>query len=73
MTEVARRYGTLTVLGVEVVAVPPRASPKAIAELGSSPPVLFAVVTDGNEEIVTAYRKSLMTSSVPRRLPEQSV
>jgi len=56
MAEVARRYGTLSVLGVEVVAVPPRASPKAIAELGSSPPVLFPVVTDGNEEIVAAYR-----------------
>jgi putative copper resistance protein D len=56
MTEVARHYGTLSVLGVEVVAVPPRASPKAIAELGSSPPVLFPVVTDGNEEIVAAYR-----------------
>jgi len=56
MAEIARRYGTLSVLGVEVVAVAPRASPKAIAELGSSPPVLFPVVTDGNEEIVAAYR-----------------
>jgi putative copper export protein/mono/diheme cytochrome c family protein/peroxiredoxin len=56
MAELARRYGVLSVLGMEVVAVPPRASPKAIAELGASPPVLFPVVTDGNEDIVAAYR-----------------
>jgi mono/diheme cytochrome c family protein/peroxiredoxin len=56
MTELARHYGTLSVLGVEVVAVPPRSSPEAIAELGESPPVLFPVVTDGNEDITAAYR-----------------
>jgi putative copper export protein/mono/diheme cytochrome c family protein/peroxiredoxin len=56
MTELAKQYGTLSVLGVEVVAVPPRSSPEAIAELGQSPPVLFPIVTDGNEDIVAAYR-----------------
>ena len=56
MTEVARRYGALSVLGVEVVVVAPHASSQAIAELGASPPVLFPVVTDGNEDIVAAYR-----------------
>jgi putative copper resistance protein D len=56
MTELARQYGTLSVLGVEVVAAPPQSSPKAIAELGEKPPVLFPVVTDGNEEIAAAYR-----------------
>lgn len=56
MTELARHYGVLSVLGVEVVAVPSRASPNAIAELGASPPVLFPVVTDGNEDIAGAYR-----------------
>ena len=55
MTELARQYGALSVLGVEVVAVPPRSSPEAIAELGQSPPVLFPVVTDGNEDIAAAY------------------
>ena len=55
MTELVRQYGALSVLGVEVVAVPPRSSPEAIAELGQSPPVLFPVVTDGNED-VAAYR-----------------
>ena len=56
MTELAKQYGTLSVLGVEVVAVPPRSSPEAIAELGQSPPVLFPVLTDGNEDIAAAYR-----------------
>ena len=56
MTELARQYGTLSVLGAEVVAVPPQSSPKAIAELGEKPPVLFPVVTDENEEIAAAYR-----------------
>jgi putative copper resistance protein D len=56
MIELARQYGTLSVLGVEVVAVPPHSSPEAIAELGQSPPVLFPVVTDGNEDIAAAYR-----------------
>jgi putative copper resistance protein D len=56
MVELARHYGALSVLGVEIVAVPPRASPEAIAELGASPPVLFPVVTNGNEDIVGAYR-----------------
>jgi putative copper resistance protein D len=56
MAELARHYGTLSVLRVEVVAVPPRASPSAIAQLGASPPVLFPVVTDGNEDIVATYR-----------------
>jgi peroxiredoxin len=56
MTELARQYGTLSVLGVDVVAVPPQSSPEAIVELGQSPPVLFPVVTDGNEDITAAYR-----------------
>ena len=56
MTELARQYGTLSVLGVEVVAVPPRSSSEAIAELGQSPPVLFPVVTEGNEDIAATYR-----------------
>jgi putative copper resistance protein D len=56
MTELAKRYGTLSVLGVEVVAAAPRSSPDAIADLGQSPSVLFPVITDGNEEIAAAYR-----------------
>jgi putative copper resistance protein D len=56
MTELARHYGLLSVLGVEVIAVPSHTSPNAIAELGASPPVLFPVVTDGNEDIAATYR-----------------
>jgi len=56
MTELARQYGTLSVLGAEVVAVPPKSSLEAIAELSEKPPVVFPVVTDGNEEIAAAYR-----------------
>jgi len=55
MTELARSYDLLWVMGVEVIAVPTHASPEAIGELGSSPPVLFPVVTDGGTEIVTTY------------------
>jgi peroxiredoxin len=55
MTELARHYGALSVLGVEVVAAAPRGAPEAIAELGEKPPVLFPVVTDGNEDIAAAY------------------
>lgn len=56
MTELARRYGALSVLGVEVVAVAPTGSPERVAELGASPPALFPVVTEGNEYITAAYR-----------------
>jgi putative copper resistance protein D len=48
LTELARSYNVLSVIGVEVVAVATHASPEAISELGASPPVLFPVVTDGN-------------------------
>ena len=55
MTELARSYDVLWIIGVEVIAVPRHASPEAIGELGSSPPVLFPVVTDGNDDIVATY------------------
>jgi putative copper resistance protein D len=55
MTELARSYDLLWIMGVEVIAVPRRAAPEAIGELGSSPPVLFPVVTDGNADIVATY------------------
>ena len=54
--ELTRAYDVLWVTGVEVIAVPTNASPDAIGDLGSSPPVLFPVVTDGGAEIVTTYR-----------------
>ncbi len=56
LAELTRAYDALWVLGVEVIAVPTNASPHAISELGSAPPVLFPVVTDGGAEILTTYR-----------------
>ena len=56
MTELARTYDVLSIIGVEVIAVPVHSSPDAIGELGSSPPVLFPVVTHGTADIVTTYR-----------------
>ena len=56
MTELARLYDVLWVMGVEVIAVPTRASSRAIAELGASPPVLFPVVTAGAADIVATYQ-----------------
>jgi alkyl hydroperoxide reductase subunit AhpC len=55
MTELARSYDVLSAIGVELIAVPIHASSEALRELGSSPPVLFPVVTDGNGEIVATY------------------
>jgi putative copper resistance protein D len=55
MTELARSYNLLSVIGVEVIAVPTLGSPEAIGDLGSSPPVLFPVVTDGKADIVSTY------------------
>ena len=55
MTELARTYNLLSAIGVEVIAVPMDGSPEALRELGSSPPVLFPVVTEGAADIVTTY------------------
>ncbi|PYN28332.1 MAG: hypothetical protein DMD99_00090 [Candidatus Rokuibacteriota bacterium] len=55
MAELALSYDVLSVIGVEIIAVPIHASSEAIRELGSSPPVLFPVVTDGSGDIVTTY------------------
>lgn len=55
MATLAQTYSTLSILGVEVIAVARHASPGAIGELGSSPPVLFPVVTHGNADIVATY------------------
>jgi Cytochrome C oxidase, cbb3-type, subunit III len=55
MTELARTYNLLWVTGVEIIAVPTQATAGAIADLGSTPPVLFPVVADGASTVVT-YR-----------------
>ena len=55
MAELARTYATLSVLGVEVIAVPTVSSADAIAALGTTPPVLFPVVTE-SADIVATYQ-----------------
>ena len=56
LTELARSYGLLSVLGVEIIAVPMHATADPIGELGASPPILFPIVTDGGAEIIATYR-----------------
>jgi putative copper resistance protein D len=56
MSELARMYDTLWVMGVEIIAVPTHAPRDAIAELGASPPIVFPVITDGAADIVATYR-----------------
>lgn len=56
LRQLALREGTLAQAGVEVIAVPTDAAPGAIRRLGAEPRVLFTVVTEGAEAIVTAYR-----------------
>jgi uncharacterized membrane protein len=53
--ELAQSYDLLSIIGVEIIAVPTHASPDAIRDLGASPPALFPVVTDGAVDIVTTY------------------
>jgi putative copper export protein/mono/diheme cytochrome c family protein/peroxiredoxin len=55
LNELARSYDVLWVTGVEVIAVPTHTATGALAELGSAPPVLFPVVTDGERAIVETY------------------
>ncbi len=56
LVELARSYGLLSVLGVEIIAVPMHATSDPIGELGASPPILFPIVTDGGAEIIATYR-----------------
>jgi putative copper resistance protein D len=55
MAELARSYDVLSVIGVEIIAVPLHTPSEPIRELGSSPAVLFPVVTDGSGDIVATY------------------
>jgi putative copper resistance protein D len=53
--QLAAVYPELAVLGAEVIAVPMRADPRILSQLGDSPPVLFPVVTDGAPDIVSTW------------------
>jgi putative copper resistance protein D len=56
MRALAQSYELLSILGVEIVAVPAHVPGDPIVELGATPPVLFPVVTDGADAIVATYR-----------------
>ena len=55
MMELARSYDVLSIIGVEIVAVPRHVSTDPIAELGASPPILFPIVTEATTDIVATY------------------
>lgn len=55
LTQLARGYQLLGMLGTEVIAVPRDATPDAIRRLGAETPIIFPVVTEGAREIVAAY------------------
>jgi peroxiredoxin len=55
LERLAQQYELLVVLGTEVIAVPVDADPRAIRRIGAEPRILFPVVTEGAEAIVTAY------------------
>src|SRR5581483_1955753 len=55
LAELARDYAALAGLGVEIVAVPRDADPRAIRALGADPPILFPVVTEGARDVVATY------------------
>jgi putative copper resistance protein D len=56
LEQLAQQYELLGVLGAEVIAVPRDADPQAIRRLGAEPRILFPIVTEGAEDILTAYQ-----------------
>jgi putative copper resistance protein D len=55
LAQLAAGHQILTLLGVEIIAVPRDAGPRPIRTLGAEPRVLFPVVTDGAPEITATY------------------
>jgi putative copper resistance protein D len=56
LAQLAENQSVLSSLGVEVIAVPRDADPDALRKLGDGSRILYPVVTDGAEDIVSAYR-----------------
>jgi putative copper export protein/mono/diheme cytochrome c family protein len=54
--ELAGADRLLSLLGVEIIAVPTDAAPDAIARVGPKPRALFSIVTSGAADIVRTYR-----------------
>lgn len=55
LDELAKRYAQLAVYNVEIVAVQRKGSANPVAELVTSTPALFPIVTEDNEIIAAAY------------------
>tara|TARA_R110002049_G_scaffold191507_1_gene360476 strand:- start:43889 stop:45826 length:1938 start_codon:yes stop_codon:yes gene_type:complete len=55
LRELAIRYGTLSSIGVEIVAVSRQLLDNPIAKLGDRPAIVFPVMTRGNAEIDSTY------------------
>jgi putative copper resistance protein D len=55
LEQLAQRQDLLTLLGVEVIAVPRDARPDAIRRLGADARIMYHVVTEGAPDILAAY------------------
>jgi putative copper export protein/mono/diheme cytochrome c family protein len=55
LEHLADAYRGIEFSGAEIVAVPMNADPAIIGRLGATPPIFFPVVTEGAEDIASAY------------------
>ncbi len=55
LSQLARNYDILRLMGAEVIAVPTDGGEQIISRLGASPRILFPVATQGGQEILAAY------------------
>jgi putative copper export protein/mono/diheme cytochrome c family protein len=65
LAQLARTYSDLEASGVEVVAIPMGEERRIISRLGSNPPILFPIATEGAADIVAAYRLFSRTPGEP--------
>ena len=65
LAQLALDYDILQTMGAEVLAVPMDGGGQIISRLGTSPRILFPVVTEGGPEIVEAYALFRPTAATP--------
>ncbi len=68
LAQLARNYDILQTMGAEVLAVPTDGGEQIIARLGTSPRILFPVVTDGAREVAETYALFRPSASVPSHM-----
>jgi putative copper resistance protein D len=68
LAQLALAYGTVSLFGAEVIAVPMRPDRHILKRLGDVPGVFFPVATDGAGEIVSVYSLFGPTGPPPRHL-----